>query len=176
MEQERTGIKSLKVGYNKVFGYYIEVSNAHRRRVPLDYHRKQTLVGAERYFTPELKDWETTVLQAQEGLLDLETRLVQQVCAQIASAGEELLTAAAAIASLDCLAALAEAAVRYGYVRPQLDCDDTVQIEGGRHRWWSGRWKIPASSPTTPNSLARTPRFSSSPALICPASLPTCGR
>ncbi len=133
VEQERTGIKSLKVGYNKVFGYYIEVSNAHRRRVPLDYHRKQTLVGAERYFTPELKDWETTVLQAQEGLLDLETRLVQQMCAQIASAGEELLTAAAAIASLDCLAALAEAAVRYGYVRPQLDSDDKVQIEGGRH-------------------------------------------
>ena len=132
-EQERTGIKSLKVGYNKVFGYYIEVSNTHRQRIPDDYHRKQTLVGAERFFTPDLKDWESTVLNAQDRMAELEEQLFRQVCAQIAAAGEELLTAANAIAELDCLTALAEAAARYDYVRPQLNEGDAIHIEGGRH-------------------------------------------
>jgi len=132
-ERQRTGIKSLKVGYNKVFGYYIEVSNPHLAQVPADYIRKQTLAGAERYFTPELKEYESAVLNAQERIEELEGNLFRQVCQQAGAEGERVLALASALAQLDALAALAEAAVRYGYSRPQLDNEDRIIIKGGRH-------------------------------------------
>jgi DNA mismatch repair protein MutS len=133
VERERTGIKSLKVGYNKVFGYYIEVSNANKSQTPKDYIRKQTLVGAERYITPDLKEYEALVLNAQERTVELETGLFRQVCDQIAAQGERILNTAARLARLDVSCSLAEAAVRNSYVRPTLTTDDAIQIVGGRH-------------------------------------------
>jgi len=132
-ERQRTGIKSLKVGYNKVFGYYIEVSNPHLSQVPADYVRKQTLAGVERYFTPELKEYESAVLNAQERIEELEGNLFRQVCQQVGAEGERVLSLASALAQLDVLTALAEASVRYGYSRPQLDNEDKIIIKGGRH-------------------------------------------
>ena len=133
LERERTGIKSLKVGYNKVFGYYIEVSNANLPQVPQNYIRKQTLVGAERFITPELKEYESLVLNAQERMAELESALFRQVCDQIAGQAERILKTASALAHLDVYAALAEVAVRQNYVRPVLTTDDVIHIIGGRH-------------------------------------------
>ena len=133
VERERTGIKSLKVGYNKVFGYYIEVTKANTHLVPDDYIRKQTLVNAERYITPELKEYEALVLNAEERQLDLENRLYQQVVEQVAAAAERLLRVARLVARLDVSAALAEVAVRNRYVRPKLHRGDTIRIVAGRH-------------------------------------------
>ncbi len=132
-ERERTGIRSLKVGFNRVFGYYIEVSNTHRELVPDDYHRKQTLVGAERFFTPELKDWETSILNGQEQALDLERELFRQVCGQIVAGSEALLSSAAALAVIDVAAGLAEVAVANRYVRPSLATSTELRITAGRH-------------------------------------------
>jgi len=132
-EREATGIKNLKVGYNKVFGYYIEASNANLSQVPEHYIRKQTLTGGERYYTPELKEFESLVLNARERLIGLETELFERVCAQVSQAAEALMGTARGIAHLDVFTALAEAAARYGYVRPALSEDDEVQISGGRH-------------------------------------------
>jgi DNA mismatch repair protein MutS len=133
VERQRTGIKSLKVGYNKVFGYYIEVSNANLAQAPQDYIRKQTLVGAERFITPELKEYESLVLNAQERMVELETGLFRQVCQQIASQSERILKTASALAHLDVYCALAEVAVRNSYVRPTLTTEDAIHITGGRH-------------------------------------------
>ena len=133
VERERTGIKSLKVGYNKVFGYYIEVSNANLGQVPQDYIRKQTLVGAERFITPDLKEYESLVLNAQERMIELEAGIFRQLCDQIAAQSERVLRTAQALAHLDVFCALAEAAQRSSYVRPTLTMDDTIQIVGGRH-------------------------------------------
>ncbi|MBI2322481.1 MAG: DNA mismatch repair protein MutS, partial [Chloroflexi bacterium] len=133
VERERTGIKSLKVGYNKVFGYYIEVSHANVGLVPPDYIRKQTLVGAERYITPDLKDKEAQILSAQERQVALETRLFRELCQQIAAERERVVATAQAVAELDVLAALADVAVSRRYVRPELDDEETVHIVGGRH-------------------------------------------
>jgi DNA mismatch repair protein MutS len=133
-EQARTGIKSLKVSYNKVFGYYIEVTKATGdARIPDDYIRKQTLVNAERYITPELKEYETLILNASEALNERERQIFKGVCKQIAGEGPRLLTLARAIAELDVAATLAEVAVRNRYVRPLLRADDTFVIQGGRH-------------------------------------------
>jgi DNA mismatch repair protein MutS len=132
-ERERTGIASLKVGFNKVFGYYLEVSHANASRVPAEYIRKQTLVGAERYITPEMKEVEARVLNAQEKILAVETRLYRELCGFIAERIEELRATAAAIAELDVVAALAEVAVRHGYCRPTLDDGDRIEIRAGRH-------------------------------------------
>ncbi|MBI4294699.1 MAG: DNA mismatch repair protein MutS [Chloroflexi bacterium] len=132
-ERERSGIKSLKVGYNRVFGYYIEVSRPNLPQVPQDYIRKQTLVGGERFFTAELKEYESTILNAQERIEELETSIFRQVCQQVAAQGQRLLELAGAVAQLDVFAALAEVAVRHGYCRPQLASDDTIHIIGGRH-------------------------------------------
>jgi len=132
-EKQRTGIKSLKVGYNRVFGYYIEVSRANLDLVPSDYIRKQTLAEAERFFTPELKEYESLILNAQEKIADLEVAIFRQVCQQISAAGERILATARAIAQIDAFASLAEVAVRYGYVRPMLTNEDVVDIKGGRH-------------------------------------------
>jgi DNA mismatch repair protein MutS len=132
-ERERTGIKSLKVGYNKVFGYYLEVTNANRGAVPPHYIRKQTLVGAERYITPELKEYEALILNAEDRILDLETQIFRHVCDQVAAAAPRILATAQALAELDVYAALAEVAVNNRYVRPELAEDGRLEIIGGRH-------------------------------------------
>ena len=132
-ERELTGIRNLKVGYNRVFGYYIEVSNSHAGEVPDRYQRRQTLVGAERYITPELKEYESRVLNAREEASELEKELYRQLCAQIAAAGESLSAMASALAHLDVYSALAQVAARHGYVRPQLTEQPCLDIKDGRH-------------------------------------------
>ena len=132
-ERERTGIKSLKVGYNKVFGYYIEVTKANLDLVPPEYIRKQTLVNAERFITPELKEYEALILNAQERILDIEARIFREVCDRVAAASGRLLATARALARLDVYAALAEVAIRNRYVRPLLDDGDEIEIVAGRH-------------------------------------------
>lgn len=132
-EKQRTGIKSLKVGYNRVFGYYIEVSRANLNLVPEDYIRKQTLVEAERFFTPELKEYESLILTSQEKITYLETALFNQVCQQIGAKGEQILTTARAIAQIDVFSSLAEVAACYNYTRPELTNEDVIDIKEGRH-------------------------------------------
>ncbi|MCH7663185.1 MAG: DNA mismatch repair protein MutS, partial [Chloroflexi bacterium] len=121
------------VGYNKVFGYYLEVTNPHLARVPEEYVRRQTLTNAERYYTPELKEYESRVLNAGERMEELEGALYREVCGQITASAAEVMATAGALATLDVLVALAEAAVRYGYVRPELDDGPAFVITGGRH-------------------------------------------
>ncbi len=132
-ERRRTGIASVKVSFNKVFGYYIEVTNAHADKVPDDYVRKQTLVNAERYITPELKEYESRVLNAEEEILSTERAIFSGLCGQIASHRENLLTTALAIAHLDVFLSLAAVAVREGYARPNLTEENILEIEAGRH-------------------------------------------
>jgi len=132
-ERERTGIKSLKVGYNKVFGYYIEISKPNLRLVPPDYIRKQTLAGAERFFTPELKEYESVILSGRERMVELEMAIFRQVCQQVAGAGDEILTTSRTLAQIDVFLGLAEAAARYGYVRPVLNTGTAIVIREGRH-------------------------------------------
>jgi DNA mismatch repair protein MutS len=133
VERERTGIRGLKVGFNRVFGYYLEVSNANREVVPQSYIRKQTLVGAERYVTPELKEYETIVLNANERIAETEQALFRQICAQLATARAHVTRTAQAVARADVFANLAEVAVQNAYVRPVLDDGTTIEIIGGRH-------------------------------------------
>ena len=132
-ERARTGIQSLKVGFNKVFGYYLEISNTHRERVPDDYQRRQTLTNGERYVTPALKEYEEKVLTAAERIEACERALFEALRARAGAEVARLQRVAARIAELDVLAALAEVAEREGYVRPLLtegfDCD----VVGGRH-------------------------------------------
>lgn len=132
-ERRRTGIASVKVGFNKVFGYYIEVSNANTSKVPSDYIRKQTLVNAERYITPELKEYETLVLNAEEEIIQVERNLFERLCAELAEASPRLLQTARAVAHLDAFLSLADVAVREGYTRPNLTDDDLLVIKDGRH-------------------------------------------
>ena len=132
-ERKRSGIKTLKVGYNKVFGYYIEVTKSNIELVPAEYIRKQTLVNAERYITPQLKEYESLILNAQEQLLDIERRIFSEICAQIGAGAVGLLATARALAQLDVYLGLAEVAFLYRYVRPTLTEDDSLDIEGGRH-------------------------------------------
>jgi len=133
VERERTGIKSLKVGYNKVFGYYIEVTNSNASLVPPEYIRKQTLVNAERYITPEMKEYETLVLNAEERIREVETRLFRELCQKLARSARQLLETARSIAELDALASLAEAAALNGYICPELSIDTRLEIRDGRH-------------------------------------------
>ncbi len=132
-ERERSGIPSLKVGFNKVFGYYIEVTHANTRLVPSDYIRKQTLTNAERYITPELKEYETLILNAEERILQIERRLFSELCQFAGGFGERLLGTAAALAEIDVAASLAEVAALNDYVRPALADDIVLRIEAGRH-------------------------------------------
>ena len=132
-ERERTGIRNLKVGYNRVFGYYIEVTRANLSQVPSEYERRQTLTGGERFITPELKRLEELTLNARERLEELEGSLYRQVCHQVGEATSDILTAADTVAHVDVFAALSEAAERYGYVRPELDESGAIEITGGRH-------------------------------------------
>jgi len=132
-ERERTGIRSLKVGYNRVFGYYIEVSKANADAVPEDYQRKQTLVGGERYTTSELQELEYRILHAQERREEIETQLIRQVCVQVCLQTARILETAAAAAQIDAVCSLAEAASLYGYVRPVVDDGDEISVRDGRH-------------------------------------------
>ena len=132
-ERRRTGIPSIKVGYNKVFGYYIEVTHAHTSKIPEDYVRKQTLVSAERYITPQLKEYEALVLNAEEEILKVERRIFEDVCKSISAASQRLLQSARTIAHLDVFLSLASVAVREAYVRPTLTEDNILTIRAGRH-------------------------------------------
>lgn len=133
VERERTGIKSLKVGYNKVFGYFIELTRSNAEMAPAEYIRKQTLVNAERYITPEMKEYEALVLNAEERIHEIEARLFHEVCSSLSSSANRLLGTARALAQLDVLAALAEVAVNGGYTRPEVLAEDVLEIQDGRH-------------------------------------------
>jgi len=132
-ERERTGIKSLRVGYNRVFGYYIEVSRANQHGVPEDYVRKQTLTDSERFYTPELKEYESLALSASERIAEVEESVYRHVCAQVAAHAAAVLETAQAMAAIDVVCGLAEVAVTRGYVRPELDDSLDIDIRGGRH-------------------------------------------
>jgi DNA mismatch repair protein MutS len=132
-ERERTGIKSLKVGYNRVFGYYIEVTTANLAQVPEEYIRRQTLTNAERFITPELKEYESLILNAEERKVELENALFRALCQEISDYALRLLRTAHIVAELDVYAALAEVALTHRYVRPELDNGESIQIKGGRH-------------------------------------------
>jgi DNA mismatch repair protein MutS len=132
-ERDRSGISSLKVGFNKVFGYYLEVSRANTERVPDDFQRRQTLANAERYVTPELKEWEEKVLGAEEKIVALEAALFDRVRREASEYTGRLQQVAEHVASVDVLAALAEVAVRNDYTRPDLDNGGGIRIRGGRH-------------------------------------------
>ena len=132
-ERERTGISSLKVGFNRVFGYYLEVTHANTTLVPSDYIRKQTLTNAERYITPELKEYETLILNAEERILQIERRLFAELNQYVVGFGDRLLATAAALAELDVAAALAEAAALNDYVRPRFIDGADLHIVNGRH-------------------------------------------
>ncbi len=132
-ERERTGIKSLKVGYNRVFGYYIEVTNANRHLVPEGYQRKQTLANAERYITPELKEQEALVLGADERINELEYELFLDLRKQVQDHVDAIQQNAHSLATLDVLQSLATAAVKHNFVRPQMSEGVRLDIQQGRH-------------------------------------------
>jgi DNA mismatch repair protein MutS len=132
-ERARTGIASLRVRYNNVFGYFIEVSKANASRVPSDYERRQTLTNAERYTTPELKEWEQKVLGAEGRIIEIETQLFSEVRAAVAKETKQLQVTARALATLDALCSLAETATRRRYSRPALHDGDEIEIKEGRH-------------------------------------------
>jgi DNA mismatch repair protein MutS len=132
-EKNRTGISNLKIRFNNVFGYYIEISKGQLARVPDDYERRQTLANAERFTTPQLKEWESKVLGAEERLIALENELFNQVRETVRGETQRLQSTARALASLDALAALAETATRRNYVAPVLHDGDEIEIKNGRH-------------------------------------------
>ncbi len=132
-ERARTGIRSLKVGFNKVFGYYIEVSNANSAALPADYIRKQTLTGAERYLTPELKEKEAIVLTAQERIVARELEILAHLGAKVAESSASLRTGAQAIGAVDALLSLAIAAADLGWRRPEVNAGLRLSIKDGRH-------------------------------------------
>ena len=132
-ERVKTGISSLKVKYNRVFGYFLEVTNTHLKSIPEHYVRKQTLTGCERFFTPELKDYEEKVLGAEERIFELEKIIFVKVRQQIGQEVARIQKTASLIAQLDTLLSLAEAAKKHQYVRPRIDDSGVLNIRGGRH-------------------------------------------
>ncbi len=132
-ERERTGIRSLKVGYNKVFGFYLDVTKSNLNQVPDDYIRKQTLANGERYITPELKDMEDTILGAEQKSVALEYELFCEIRDQVIDQLSAILRIARSLAAIDCLAGLAELADRQNYSQPQIDLQDHLEIQQGRH-------------------------------------------
>lgn len=132
-EREATGIKSMKIGYNKVFGYYLEVTHTHAAAVPAHYIRKQTLANAERYITPELKEFETKVLGAQEKIVSIEYHLFSTVREYIKDRIQEIQHTARQVAQIDVLTSLSEAAARYNYVKPVINNRREIVIRDGRH-------------------------------------------
>jgi DNA mismatch repair protein MutS len=132
-ERQRTGIGSLKVKFNSVFGYYLEISKANLQHAPADYERKQTLVNAERFTTPELKEYETKVLDAQEKMVEIERRLFAELRAAIASEARRIRQTALALAEIDVLASFAAQAANCNYCRPRFDDSNDIEIVDGRH-------------------------------------------
>jgi DNA mismatch repair protein MutS len=132
-ERARSSIATLRIRYNNVFGYYIEVSKANAARVPADYERRQTLANAERYTTPELKSWEAKVLGAEDRIAPLEAEIFSQLCSKIVAETKRIQATARALSALDALAALAETASRRRYVRPIMHDGDEIEIVQGRH-------------------------------------------
>lgn len=132
-ERERTGISSLKVNFNKVFGYYIEISNANKDKIPSDYIRKQTLVNSERYITPELKEYEDKILNAEERIYELESQLFNHLRISVAEQAEVIQQNAKLIAMLDCFISFAECASDYNYIKPEVNENDSIEIIDGRH-------------------------------------------
>ena len=132
-ERARTGIASLKVRFNRVFGYYIEVTKSNLALVPQDYQRKQTVVGGERFITPELKEYEEKVLRADERIVEREGEIFEALRARVSAAARRIQQTSRAASTLDVLAALAEAACRYGYVKPRISPEDGVLYLEGRH-------------------------------------------
>lgn len=153
-ERERSGIKTLKVGYNRVFGYYIEITTANVPQAPQDYIRKQTLANAERFITPELKEYESLILNAEERLVELETTLFRALCSEISQYAARLSKLARQLAKLDVYAALAEVAVRQRYVRPALVEENVIEIRGGRHPVVEHRLR---DEPYVPNDVTLSP-------------------
>ena len=133
VERENTGIKTLKVGYNKVFGYYIEISRGAADKAPEHYIRKQTLVNAERFITPEMKEYETLVLNAEERIREIELRVFKDVCVELSKSTFKLLETARALAELDVLSALADVAALGGYCKPDVHEGSELEINEGRH-------------------------------------------
>jgi DNA mismatch repair protein MutS len=150
-EAERTGITSLKIGYNKVFGYYLEITNAHKDKAPDDYIRKQTLTNAERYITPELKEFEEKILSASERILSLESRLYTQLLRSLQPHIEAMQQNANVVGAVDVLTAFAIAAERHRYTRPDLYDESELHISAGRHPVIERL--LPPDAPYVPNDV-----------------------
>ena len=148
---KEAGIPSLRIGYNKVFGYYIEVTNTHKNKVPDHFIRKQTLVNSERYITPELKEVEEKVLSAEDRSKTLEGELFEQLRFYVAEFADDVQQIAQAIAELDCIQSLAEVAFRNSYVQPLVNNDDKIDIKKGRHPVVER--SLPAGEPFIPNDI-----------------------
>ncbi|MEE2884985.1 MAG: DNA mismatch repair protein MutS [Chloroflexota bacterium] len=132
-ERERTGIKTLKIGYNRVFGYYIEITRPHLTEVPEEYIRRQSLVSAERFITPEMKEHESLILNAQERIGEIESSMFRQICQQLATFSTEIMDTAKALAQLDVLCSFGEIATINRYERPDVNDGDLIEISEGRH-------------------------------------------
>ena len=148
---KESGIPSLKIGYNKVFGYYIEVTNTHKNKVPDHFIRKQTLVNSERYITPELKEVEEKVLSSEDKSKTLEGELFEELRIYVAEFADEIQQIARALADLDCLQSFAEVAFRNNYVRPDVDNGDVIDVKKGRHPVVEKT--LPAGEPFIPNDI-----------------------
>ena len=149
-EKSKTGIKTLKVGYNKVFGYYIEVSKTQSELVPENYIRRQTLTNAERYITTEIKEYESKVLSAQDQIKELELELYKNLCEEISQDVKNILETANILAEIDVLASFAEAATQFNYIRPTLNNNSQIDIQSGRHPVVE---KMVGSSKFVPNDI-----------------------
>lgn len=150
-ERERTGIPNLRVRYNEVFGFFLEVTKSHLGKVPPEYERRATVSNAERFITPELKARQIEILTAADRANDLEYDLFVDLRRQVAAQSDRLLAAARVLAQLDALAALAEVAARYGYVRPEIDDGDVIEIHDGRHP--VVEQALPGGEPFVPNDI-----------------------
>ena len=150
-ETEQTGIASLKIGYNNVFGYYLEVRNTYKDRVPQDWVRKQTLAQAERYITQELKEYEEKILGAEDKILSLEARLFNDLIGSMQEFIPQIQIDASLLAQIDCLLSFAKAAEEHGYVRPVIDDTDVIDIRQGRHPVIETQ--LPPGEPFVPNDI-----------------------
>ena len=150
-ERERTGIPSLKIGYNRVFGYFLEITKAHGEKVPESYIRKQTLVNSERYITPELKEYEEKILSAEEKIEAIESKLFTNLCHEILSNAATLQENASVLSRLDVLTNFGQVAKANKYVRPRLDSKNVLEIKDGRHP--VVEQLLPATERFIPNNL-----------------------
>ena len=160
-ERVRTGIGSLKVRYNRVFGYYIEVSKSNLHAVPADYHRKQTIAGGERFITPALKEYEEKVLGADERILERELDILTALRGAVAAEAPRIQSSARALAALDVLAALADVASLNNYTKPHVHDGDELSVVDGRHPVVERRTALVADEP--PTGSCRTTSRSTAP-------------